>query len=460
MIKIRAISGSLLFGGSVKAIVLKNTEALAGKSYLYKIYDEDGTFVTVWKNDVITDPNFTHEINTIGSTMDMELARTSDSLGAATAPLQTEAGTLITSESLESLLVTTESRNQIGPNSSVQYNNRVDVYAYYGEVAPLLTEGSEVILTEYGETLLASSGAPNGIRIFTGFISDINTKYGNSDTVSLQVTSYGWDLNQYPITNVSNETTVKFLTYDPSDIVREAMTKFVSDSSAYNTYTMRTDSSISTTGTVVSYTFRVNTYADVLDKVLELMPSDWYYYIGLGDNTVYFRQRAVTPKYRFFLGKHIKALDLRGSIADTVNRVLFTGGGDPALFVERVEAPAPRTRRSLELLSDGRVTVQNSAEIIADGSIDGKNKIRYRTSVEILSSVFDIESLRVGDMVGFGNFDNFVDGLVMQIVGISYSPDIAQLQLDSKPPTINKRLSDLYRNMKVQENQNAPDAPS
>jgi len=455
-----SISGSLLFGGSVKAIVIKDTQALPGKTYLYKIYDEDGTFVTVWKNDVITDPSFTHEINSIGSTMDIELAKTSDSLGTTTGPLQTEAGTNITTESLQNILASTQSRNQIGPNSSIQYNNRVDVYAYYGEVSPLLTEGMEVIMTEDNETILASSGAPNGLRIFTGFISDINTRYGNTDTVAVQVTSYGWDLNQYPITNVSNETTVKFLSYDPSDIVREAMTKFVADSASYNTYTKATDTSVSTTASVVSYTFKANTYADVLDKTLELMPSNWYYYVGLGDNTVYFRERSVQPTHKFYLGKHIKALDLKGSIADTNNRVLFTGGGDPALYLERVEAPAPRTRRTLELYSDSRVTLTSSAEIISDGIIEDKNKVRYRTTIEILSGVYDIESLKVGETVGFRNFDNFVDSLTMQIVGINYSPDVAQLQLDSKPPTINKRLSDIYRNMKVQENRDVPDAPS
>ena len=455
-----SISGSLLFGGSVKAIVIKDTQALPGKTYLYKIYDEDGTFVTVWKNDVITDPSFTHEINSIGSTMDIELAKTSDSLGTTTGPLQTEAGTNITTESLQNILASTQSRNQIGPNSSIQYNNRVDVYAYYGETAPLLTEGMEVIMTEDNETILASSGAPNGLRIFTGFISDINTRYGNTDTVAVQVTSYGWDLNQYPITNVSNETTVKFLSYDPSDIIREAMTKFVADSASYNTYTKATDTSVSTTASTVSYTFKANTYADVLDKTLELMPSNWYYYVGLGDNTVYFRERSVQPTHKFYLGKHIKALDLKGGIADTNNRVLFTGGGDPALYLERVEAPAPRTRRTLELYSDSRVTLTSSAEIIADGIIEDKNKVRYRTTIEILSGVYDIESLKVGETVGFRNFDNFVDSLTMQIVGINYSPDVAQLQLDSKPPTINKRLSDIYRNMKVQENQAVPDAPS
>ena len=457
----RSISGSLIFNGGARATVLWQVEDISGKTYLYKVYDEDGSFIEVWK-DVIDEPNFTHEINSIGSNMTVELARNSDSLGTTTAPLTTEDSQNITTEGDENILVTTESRNQIGDGSSVNYNNRVDIMAYYGEVAPLLTEDSEIITTEDEEDLLAEIGSPSGRRIFTGFISDINSRYGNTETTVVQLTSYGYDLDQYPITNDSDETTVAYSSEDPSDIALDAMDRFVAASSgeSYNTYTLATSASISITGTTVSYTFRVNSYKDVLDKVLELMPSNWYYYVGLGDNTVYFRERAVNPKHLFYLGKHIKAEDVRGSILDVKNHVLFTGGGDPALFRERKVTPAARTRRGLEIRSDSRVTLDDSADIISEGITDQSNKVQYRTTVEVLSKQYDIESITVGDLVGFRNFGNYVDDLKLQVIGLSYQPDLVQLQLETKPPTINKRLEDVVRNLKVTENQNAPDQPS
>lgn len=455
----RSISGTLRFGGNLRAVVLKDVEALPDKKYLYKVYDQDGSYIEVWK-DVITQPNFNRELNEVGASMDLELARNSDSVGVSVSPLQTEDGQLLTTENDESLLVATESRNQIGDGSSVQYNNRVDIYVYYGTVTPLYTEAMEEILTEDDEVILAEEGAPNGRRIFTGFISDINTRYGNTDTTIVQLSSYGWDLDQFPITAANGDTTVTFNSYDPSQIAREAIDKFVADSSAYGTYTHRTNESIETTGTVVSYTFRANSYKDVLAKVLELMPSNWYYYVDLGTNTVHFRERSVTPHHLFYLGKHIKALDLRGSILDTTNRVLFTGGGDPALFRDTQEAPADRVRRSLQIYSDSRVTVPTSAEIISEGAIERGNKVQYRTTIEVLSNVYDIEGIDVGDVVGFRNFNNYVDALTMQVVGINYTPDVAQLQLETKPPTINKRLEDIYRNLQVNENQNLPNRPN
>lgn len=455
----RSIEGTLLFSGSVRAIVLRGAEAIQNKRYLYKVYDPDGNYIEVWK-DVISDLTFTHEINTIGSSATIELARNSDTVGVSVEPLFTEDGQNLLTEDNLTILGSIESKNQIGSGSSVDYNNRVDVMVFYGGVEPLYTESMESLLTEDDEDILADMGAPNGRRIFTGFISEINSRYGDTDTTIVQLTSYGWDLDQFPIMTSDGKTTVTFLSKDPSQIAKDAVDKFMADSSSYGTYTTRGLLSIDTTGTVVSYTFRANTYKDVLEKTLELMPSNWYFRVGLGDNLVYFKERQATPQHLFYLGKHIESLDLKGSIINSTNRVLFTGGGEPNLYIDRSEVPADRTRRTLKMMSDNRVTVQDSAEVIADGAIDGNNKRLFRTTVEILTKQYDIESISVGETVGFRNFNNEVDTFTMQIVGLTYSPDSVQLQLDSKPPTISKRLEDTIRNLKVNENQGVPDTPT
>ena len=145
---------------------------------------------------------------------------------------------------------------------------------------------------------------------------------------------------------------------------------------------------------------------------------------------------------------------------ESTNRVLYTGGGDPALYLDRSDVPADRTRRTLKVMSDSRVTLLDSAEIIADGEIENSNKRLFRTGIEILSGQYDIESINVGDTVGFRNFGSEVDTFVMQVVGLTYSPDTVQLQLETKPPTISKRLEDIKRQLTVTENQNLPNSPT
>lgn len=457
----RSAGGTLVFGGDTRIVLIRDAEIIQDKTYLHKVYNPDGSFIEVWK-DVIGEPEFTNEINSIGSSMTVELARNSDSVGVTSEPLLTDDNDIITTDDNLPLLASVETRNQIGAGSSVDYNNRVDILAFYGAIEPLYTDDMDEILTDDDEPILAEEGAPNGRRIFTGFISEINSRYGNSETTVVQLTSFGYDLDQYPITTAynNNVTTVAFNSQDPSDIARTAIDRFVQTSSLEQvTYTMRTIGSISSTGNVVSYTFRNNTYKEVLDKVLELMPSNWYYRVGLGDNTVYFRERSTEADHILYLGKHIKALDLKGSILGTVNHTLFTGGGDPALYVENKETPAPRTRRGLNVMSDSRVTLEDSANIISQGKIEENNKMQSRSTVEVLTKQYDIETFEVGDTVGFRNFNNDVDSKILQIVGRSYSADVVQLQLESKPPTINKRLEDVIRNLTVTENNNLPSTP-
>lgn len=462
LIASRTAGGTFLLGGETRIVLIRDAEAIQDKTYLYKVYDPDGNFIEVWK-DVADEPQFTHEINSIGSSMTVELARNSDTVGTTTSPILDDDGQAILDDTELPILGSMETRNQIGAGTSVDYNNRVDIVAFYGSIEPLYDDEMEEILDDNDEAIITEIGAPNGRRIFTGFISEINSRYGNTESTVVQLTSYGFDLDQYPITTAynNNTTTVPFNSFDPSEIAQIAVDRFYQAANLEQvSYTKRTTDSIATTGTQVSYTFRNNTYKEVLDKVLELMPSDWYYRVGLGDNTVYFRERSNTPQHIFYLGKHIKSLDLKGSIMDVTNHVLFTGGGDPALYIEEKQEPAARTRRGLEVLSDSRVTQAASARIIAQGKIDAGNKMQNRSTIEILAKQYNIEEIQVGHVIGFRNFNSYVDNLELIVAGVSYSPDIVQLSLQRLPPTVNKRLSDLHRNLAVQESNNIPTTPS
>lgn len=462
----REAKGNAIIGGGAYAVIKKNLDAVEEKKYIAKIYSDTGVYLETWSGDVISEVSFSQEINEIGSTVELELARNSDSLGQTTTNLTTEAGDPITTQAGDPIQVSVESRNQVGPGSTVIHNNRVDLYVYYGMTDILTTESGEPITTEDGEELLASVGAPNGLRVFTGFIAEISTKYGSTETTSVLLNSYGWDLDQYVLDNTLGATTLPYNSVDPSDIARQVMTRFAAVAEP-GSYTKATTTSISTTGTIVSYTFKSNTYAEVLKKVLELMPSNWYFYVGLGDNTVYFRERATLPIHTFYLGKHIKDLDLRSYIGDSVNHVYFTGGNvapegeeQSSLYKQYKETPAPRTRRTLYNYSDNRVTLDSSADILSEGLIELKNKVQYRTTIEILTKQYDIETINVGDTVGFRNFGTETDQLIMQVIARTYTPDVVTLQLDTKPVTVNKRLEDVTRNLNIAENANLPSTPS
>lgn len=219
----------------------------------------------------------------------------------------------------------------------------------------------------------------------------------------------------------------------------------------------------------VSYTFNVNTMFEVLKKCLELAPSDWYFYVDLATNLVHFHPKPTEPDHYFYLGKHILKLDLEKYIEDITNTVYFSGGkigedsnGNDINLFKKYEDPASilAYRRGLQRIQDSRVRLETSADIMSQTEINRGKEPRYRTSITISNGTYPIKTIKLGQLIGFRNFGNFVDDITMQVVRIDYSPDEITLQLDTLLPTVPKRLEDIKRNLQQAEITNNPDAPA
>src|SRR5690606_20761672 len=181
----------------------------------------------------------------------------------------------------------------------VNHNYRVDVWVFYGELSPILDSNGAPILDSDDNPILGQSGAPNGRRIFTGFISEIESKYGDDETTLVELTSFGFDLDQYVIETETGDTTVPCNSTDPSTIVSEAMEDFNSREGLPKITTQSVDS----TGTTVSYTFRVKPYQELLPKAVEPAPAHRCRYADLAQNLLSFRGRPSTPSHLFYLGE-------------------------------------------------------------------------------------------------------------------------------------------------------------
>lgn len=440
-----------------KTIAQKQIER---KSYSYKIYNSAGNYIGTW-NDVISEFGYSHEINSPGSSVTIELARNSDTKFKSITTLTLEDNvTPITTEDLEPIEVVLLTNNNIGTGTDVDLNHTVEIYEYYGSQSVLTTESGEPITTESLDPIYVTLGAPNGRPVFTGYISAINSRYGGSETIRVQLLSFGDELDNYVLEDALGKTKVAYNSYDPSDIFKDTLDKF-NTAGGIVTYDAST---IDLTGSIVSYTFNTNTELEVLKKSLELTPRDWYWYVDLGTSMVHLHKKATAANHTFVLEKHIKDLDIERYMTDLTNLVYFTGGETSPgvnLFKKYSDAGSISTfRRGLQRFSDSRVTVPQTADTISNAEIDRHKEPAYRTTITILAEVYPIEDIRLGDMVGFKNFDNYVDDLLMQIVGIDYTPDAITLQLDTLPPNINKRIQDIKRNLDVKMVQQNPDTPS
>lgn len=453
-----ASDGGTTSGGNVPISNPINIKSIDKKYYAYKVYDTSGTFLGEWK-DVASDLTYSQEINKPGSTVEVDLARSADTLVEVFAPRQTVDGSTRTTVNGNTRVGLTASTNSIGSGTDVDLRYKVEAYVFYGGQAGRITPNGDFRVTVAGDNRISDVGAPNGRKKFSGYITSYKSNYGEDEKVHITLYSYGAELKNHMLNN-GGTTTITYNSFDPSNIFKDVLDKFTADGGIVD----YDANSVDTSGTTVSYTFRTNTVQEAIDKCLELAPTDWYWYLDMATNTMFFRQKPETADHTFVLGKHIKSLQLEKTIVDLVNDVYFvggdTGGGTNLLKHYTDSTSNSAYGKGLNVYSDNRVTTSSAADILGQSLIARGKDPQYRSQVDILSEVYDIEDIDVGDIIQFRGFNNFVDSVMLQIVGLTYNPDYVTLQLDSLLPSVSKRVEDIKRNLALQENQKNPSAPS
>lgn len=267
------------------------------------------------------------------------------------------------------------------------------------------------------------------------------------------------DQAYFNLVMLNGEIRQPFLSYDPSEILRVILDNHVRRDGNIH----YTDESIVDTSTIVSYTFRLNTVLEGINKVLELAPSNWFWFLDQGTNTVWFRPQRLEPDFYITKGVHVQELQVEENVEEVVNVVFFSGGDDGSgenVFIKRsnpasIAAYGKFTKR----LSDNRVTTYDSAELIAQYELERGANPTYRTQLTINTDSMDIETIQIGMMVGFKNFNNYIDDLELQITSIRYTPHFVTIVLDSLLPKVSKRLEDIKRQLNLQETQDNPSQP-
>lgn len=428
------------------------------KVFIYKVYSPDGQFMSVW-TDVKDDPQYTQQLNTPGTTMTVQLARSPNTTKEVRANLITEDGDPILTEEGQRLAVTYETNNNVGIDTDVDLNLNVDVYVHYGEYGYLLNQDGEPITTEDGEKLLVASGAPMGVRVFSGFVLDYESIYGEETGVTVTLASHGYELSHELIRN-GETVNVNYSAQDHAAVIKSILDT--------NPGRMTYDGeSIQSTGQNVSAKFQLNTKLEGIKSVFEQTPDGWYWFGNPADNLVYLRQRSATPRHTFIKGKHIKSMRLKRTMEGLTNRVYFVGGekveGNPAttLFKKYQDTDSQaQWRVGLERITDRRYTLDSSAENRSTKLINSQSQPVFTTPVTISSARYDLESIKLGDMVGFANFGNFVDSVVLQIVALTYTPTAVTLELGAVLERQVDSVAEIESDLSNEQYQKIPDQPS
>lgn len=248
----------------------------------------------------------------------------------------------------------------------------------------------------------------------------------------------------------------QFLSQDPSDIFRSLIDNFNS-LGGIPTYNA---SSVEQSGTVVSYEFKFNTYLEAVKKVVELAPPDWWWSVDPGTNIVSLKGLSDEADHTFVLGTHIEDLDITYSLEQVINTVYLsggdTGGGVNLLVISTDDESVSSYGPWLDKPVDTRVSDETTGEILADNEVAQFKDPRFGTTLTILASVYDIASIKIGQVVGFANTNSLIDSLKLQVMALRYTPSQVVLTLAILPPTQSKRIEDIKRNLEQEQTVNNP----
>ena len=390
-----------------------------GKTFLYKVYTPAGVYLTTW-DDVVSEPNFSRILNGSLSDTTITLARKFDAFGEGV---------------------------------DVALSNKVLIYA-------------------------VDRDDPNGILIYSGFISGYQpTMTAAGESVDVTLLPYASLLEQDILVSGSN-TTVTYSSQDPSDILKDILDKA-------NQVVDYATGSVDTTGLSISYDFNTATYLQAIQAVLAMAPTGWYFHIG-ADNIIQFHDTPGTTTHTLIVGVHLAEVRPMKRLENVKNVVLFVGDGIYKKYTRPGSISSYGQR--VYVYQDNRVSVEASADILAGNYLDNNESPEIRTTIRVLDSNYDadkgydIESINPGDTIllkGFGvdypaslwdsatwdvsSWDFSIAGsqnIAMRVMSVAYTPDHVDIELSSRLIPQNRRIEDIYKNLVNFINSSNPTAPS
>lgn len=263
----------------------------------------------------------------------------------------------------------------------------------------------------------------------------------------------------YFITKRGTPTTTT--TYSSQDPITGMMRGILADYNTRGGYIHERD--FVAAGYNLTYVFNLMSIFDSHKKVLEMSPTGYYSYIDLGTAEMDMLPMSSTADFTVVRGRDIVSLNLSLSIEQVKNYLLFTGGETAGVnlfrqYQDAASAGYYGTRMATK--SDNRVTQTGTADAIGD-SFKAENKDETQeTSITVPVTAMDHTLLTPGKTIGFRNFGNFIDDMVLQIVRREFNVNSVTLTLGRLPVRMNDEVQRIQRELLNEQTIKNPSNPS
>lgn len=217
------------------------------------------------------------------------------------------------------------------------------------------------------------------------------------------------------------------------------------------------------TGVTTDYAFKYQTIKQAIEAIAALSPEDWYWQVDPADSTLYFQPVSTTADHVLVRGRHIHELVIEGTKENIANVVYFTGGptGGVNTFVKYENADSlAENRVGLAQLNDNHVVDDTVALLMAQNFSNAHSGEEYITQVTVFDESYDTTLFRTGQTIGFQGYGNFVDDLVLQIVGKTPYPTKATLALGVLPKRSSAKVEQIKKGLIDEQTIDNPDTPT
>jgi hypothetical protein len=358
--------------------------------------------------------------------------------------------------------------DNFGEDEDVKINNKVEIYCF------------------------DRNTTTSGTLIFSGYISGYRPVIdAQSEYIEVTLLPYVVETSRFMLRDGTGKTEIIYTTTDPSDILKDIVDKYRADGGTIN----YSGTSIDDTNTLVDYTFSALTVKESIDKLIELTPSNWYYFLGPDNLMTLQLSDMENADHDFVIGKHINYMETWRRSEDIINTIYFVGqeSGVPAVPMYRVYTNTGSINAygiHVNKLVDQRVSQTVTADLMANRVITDRKDPEIRTTLEVLDDNglnnnigYDIESVKPGQTMRIRNvkmgtktltlwdiFEWDVDvwdqtlayaaASVIQILSVEYTPTKIRIEASSRLPEISKRMEDIQKNLEASQTWNAPSTPT
>ncbi len=251
-------------------------------------------------------------------------------------------------------------------------------------------------------------------------------------------------------------------TYSTQDPVTGMLSAILTDYNNRGGYIRERD--FVATDLSLTYTFVVAFVYDAIKKVIEMSPSGYTSYIDFGTAEIDIFPISTTADFTLVNGTDVIDLDLELSIEQAKNYLLLTGGdtgGGVNLYRQYRDAASDSyfgTRTATK--SDNRMTQTATADAVGDSFIIENSGEAANTTLSVPVTAMDHTLLTPGKTIGFKNYGNFIDELVLPIVRREFHTTYVLLTLGKMPIRMNDEVQRINRDLLNQQTISNPSAPS